>query len=563
MAGGKLSARQKMINMMYLVLTALLALNVSAQILEAFNSLRRSLKTSAETFGEKNRDTKEMIVEKVKEEMEQGNNKNKDLTTWVQEIEQESGGVIGYINGVNEKLSEIAGWDADVGEYTNMKETEVNYQYWMGVGGEYKNGGRGDGEAFNMREKLNGYVDWANKFIADHDTSGKSEYHFDQIAKDPAQDKNIPEDSEGKDKPWEYFTFHGTPVIANMAILEKFKLDVQEVHSELLNFVKERLGAVKFKIDSLILVDAPVSQVVAAGMKFETKLFVAATSKEAVPQFHGSGHVQSTDGGYAAIMSITAPGGFAKGKNEKEMSYSARAVVPDASGGEKVLNMNGTFKIRKPEVVITSASVQNLYWNCGNTINVDVPALGEFYDPRFKATSAKVLPSKSDKKKVTIVPTGKTCVLTVSSMTNGQNIKIDDVKYKVIKPPKPSIQLIVNGKEYNGASPISKKSSARVRLKADSDFKAALPKDARYMINRIDLLAQRSLGAPSKVASASGNGKDALKGVPVAIGNKLKSDAPGTKIYFKIDKVYRINFQNKKVEEKFGERDLYIGAVIK
>lgn len=53
MAGGNLSPRQKMINMMYLVLTALLALNVSAEILDAFKSLRDSLQESAESFAKK------------------------------------------------------------------------------------------------------------------------------------------------------------------------------------------------------------------------------------------------------------------------------------------------------------------------------------------------------------------------------------------------------------------------------------------------------------------------------------------------------------------------------
>ena len=43
MAGGNVSPRQKMINMMYLVLTALLALNVSAEILNAFKLVKDSL----------------------------------------------------------------------------------------------------------------------------------------------------------------------------------------------------------------------------------------------------------------------------------------------------------------------------------------------------------------------------------------------------------------------------------------------------------------------------------------------------------------------------------------
>ena len=54
MAGGKLTPRQKMINMMYLVLTALLALNVSQEVLNAFHLVNEGLQTSNGSLGEKN-----------------------------------------------------------------------------------------------------------------------------------------------------------------------------------------------------------------------------------------------------------------------------------------------------------------------------------------------------------------------------------------------------------------------------------------------------------------------------------------------------------------------------
>ena len=52
--GGKVSARQKMINMMYLVLTALLALNVSKEIIKAFNLIENSLDNSTKNIVQKN-----------------------------------------------------------------------------------------------------------------------------------------------------------------------------------------------------------------------------------------------------------------------------------------------------------------------------------------------------------------------------------------------------------------------------------------------------------------------------------------------------------------------------
>lgn len=54
MAGGKETPRQKMIGMMYLVLTALLAMNVSKDILDAFVIINEGLETTNTNFMQKN-----------------------------------------------------------------------------------------------------------------------------------------------------------------------------------------------------------------------------------------------------------------------------------------------------------------------------------------------------------------------------------------------------------------------------------------------------------------------------------------------------------------------------
>lgn len=554
-----------MINMMYLVLTALLAMNVSSQILEAFESLRKSLEKTEQKFEAKNDETREMIIAKVKEEMEQGNEKNKFIIGKTDEVYAKSDEIVEFMNKAIEELEVIAGKDPETGELHSMKEMELNYQFWMGAGKEQENEGRGAGAAIELRKKLTDYIDWANKFYMDLDTSGShgGKGPFDYMAIDPKDDPGVRDDHSAKQHPWEVFTFQSKPVIADLAMLEKFKVDVRETEFELLGALKARLGQVTFKIDSLIGRDAPVSQVVAAGMKFETELFVTMSSSEIKPEFSGSGSIKVDPSGNTAIMTLNAVGGFAKGQTEKKQSYWAKIKVPKTDGTMAELEVKKDFTVRKPEVQITSAAVQNLYWKCGNPLNVDVPALGDLYNPVFKASSAQTIKDPKDKRKVTIVPSGKTCVLTVSSNTNGQVIKIDDVKYNVVKPPKPVIHLMVSGREYNGVKPIPKKATCTVKLEADSDFKKALPKDARYAITKVDLKVQRSLGAPTKVGSYNGSGKDATKGIKVSLGNKLKSDGAGTKIYFVIDKIVRINFKGAKVPEKFTERDLTIGAVIK
>jgi hypothetical protein len=72
MAGGKVSPRQKMINMMYLVLTALLALNVSKEVLLSFQVIGDSLSRSASELNKKNDKEGSLIMEQVDKEVASG-----------------------------------------------------------------------------------------------------------------------------------------------------------------------------------------------------------------------------------------------------------------------------------------------------------------------------------------------------------------------------------------------------------------------------------------------------------------------------------------------------------
>ncbi|GAA3780946.1 gliding motility protein GldM [Corallibacter vietnamensis] len=68
MAGGKLSARQKMINLMYLIFIAMLALNMSKEVLSAFGLMNEKLTESNEAATQRNSDFMQGLAEKVSEQ---------------------------------------------------------------------------------------------------------------------------------------------------------------------------------------------------------------------------------------------------------------------------------------------------------------------------------------------------------------------------------------------------------------------------------------------------------------------------------------------------------------
>ncbi|MEZ4825997.1 MAG: hypothetical protein R3C61_06845 [Bacteroidia bacterium] len=393
MASGKMSPRQKMINMMYLVLLALLAINISAEILNAFETIKNKLNKSAQTALTNSESFMASMKEEINSEItNEGKRSNEGLLDTLDQIKGKTSALIGLLDNHIAKMTEIAGVNPETGQLEKKDETEKNLQYWMGLGKEQElNEGRGNGEAHKLHQELDGYtkylVDMYNAQLRDPKVP-KLKLEEEYLTQDPEQSTT----QDKQKKTWEFFTFEG-PVIANMATLEAMKLDIYEKEKNLLNLLNNRLGVVAFKADKVIAIDAPTATIVPAGLQFETKLFVSMSSSQIQPRFSsGSGSIKQEPGASMATLTIPASGGvIGAGKNEGVQSYTAAIQVPKATGGFETLNVEGKFTVRKPEIVITSAAVQNLYRNCGNDVNIDVPALGDQYSPRIEASQATVI----------------------------------------------------------------------------------------------------------------------------------------------------------------------------
>lgn len=557
MASGNLSPRQKMINMMYLVLTALLALNVSSEILDAFQSLEKSLGKSADSFGFKNEQMVKDINQTVADEMSVGDNRNEKYLVVTEEIAKKTINMVATLDQKMMDLNDVVGVDEATGYIEKKDETERNYNYWMGDD-DLANGGRGNGEAIKLKAELDQYVEWANGLLEKYDTKQKFS-KFEPIALEPKDDPTL--DEKAKKGSWEYFTFHNKPVVADLAMMQKYKLDVRQVESELLQLVRETVGGVVFKIDKLEAYSAPVSTVVPAGAFFETRIFPVMSSQSVDPEFSGQGMTVDPSGDFATMRIPASASVIGSGKNSGVQNYSAKIKVPRADGSFEELVYQGSFTVQQPEVVVRSEAVQLLYKGCANIVTVDVPMLGESYNPDFGgSTGGSILPSRSNKKKITIVPSARKFDLNVASNTNGQKIKVGNVKYNVIKPPKPRIAAYVNGKEYDGRTPLKRGQRVTIKVIPDSEFARTLPGDAKYKVGTVKMMLQTSMiGGAKTIASKSGN---VMSGITFTLNQAELKNARGAKIYFEVDEVYRVNFQGKSEREALSLIDkMIVGTV--
>ncbi|MEL6653296.1 MAG: hypothetical protein AAFQ87_21070 [Bacteroidota bacterium] len=556
MAAQKLNNRQKMINMMYLILTAMLALNVSSEALDAFVTFHDRLSVSATDANRANLETIDYIRGEVQDEIQnEGKKTNEGLLDTLAIIRQRTDRLVNLINAHSLKMTEIADFDPETNTFKRIDELEENYQYWMGEDDEASNR-RGNGAAYALRDSLDAYFGFVgglyNFFAADSQQA--------QLKR--MQDPAPTEEDEGKR--WEQYTFQG-PVVGNLGVLESLKLEMYQEEKRLLDQMMNRLGDYIFVPDKVVAITAPTAKIVPAGMQFETQLFVGMASSQMKPVFQsGSGRIELLDDGNMAKLKVNADGSrIPSGQNQYLQTYTATVKVPRRDGTFEELQIRDQFIVRKPEVVLKSLVVQNLYRRCGNTVSIDVPALGDQYDPVITATNAQVRNSEQSNKRYLIDPSGRNSIISVKSRTSNGIIEIDKLRYNVIAPPKPRMSVTINNRAFNGLADIPAGSRIKVKLAADSDFKALLDKDARYGAQSIVIRLKDGIQPARVVNTIPVNGLLSEREKRINLGTEAVRARPGSKIFITVEGVYRLNYRGEKIPENLSELDRTVSFTLR
>lgn len=560
MASGSLSPRQKMINMMYLVLTALLALNVSAEILQSFQTIADSLRKSSNEFGKENAQLAADIKKTIEDNA--GENKSSKDLKYIPALDIIKKETAKVINGIEEFRDDLfednVGGLADGSSTSNKRlkrldERDKNLTYWLGDN-EEANDGHGEGKATDLRNLLEDYIAWATKFEKEWLPKNQKAQGFPPIVQEPKEflPENDPNVGDLRSKTWEYYTFHGMPAVANLAILEKFKMDIRVIESDLLQMIRSQLNKLTFKLDQITAIEAPESKVVVAGMTYKTRLFVGAFSKEARPQFSGSGSIKNEQDG-TATMSLPARASVVpRGKVSGTQTYTASIRVAKADGGDTTMTIKGKFTVVKPSVTVRSVAVNKVYRNCLNKTEIDVPLLSNenLYNPKLTAQGGEVKTGKKNKQEVILIPTtgGNKMIVNVKSLTNGQLIEIDNLEFGVTDPPRPNVDLRPkdNTADANG--------TVGIKLYPDKDFVQLYPQDARYVIGSIRVLRRRGLGLAQPVGNIPAS---AVATSPTTSATLNSYGAKRGDTYaFEVEGIYRVNYQGARYKERFTKAEL-------
>ncbi len=517
MAGGaKETPRQRMINMMYLVLTALLALQVSNSVLEKFQFIDESLQHTVQVTSESN--TK--IIEGIKQKVQKDGNRPADLAILrkAEEVRRLTEAPMAHINKMRKHIAELAGGiDPETGTYPNGKDYDAQMNYTLGV-----EGGPKDGEAYKLKATLTEYVNKLNALV--------DSLNVEQIALDAKDIKQFANNPDQKNKDFAQLNFDHTPNVACLAVLSYLQSEVVQAEAKALERLAQKIGADQLKFDVITAYVSAESKYVAAGTKYYAEMFIAATSRNLVPVMTRNGSPIPVENGKGKIEFTASATNYDADGNSRQ-TYKGCITVPRPSGDTTICQEVEYFVV-KPVLQVQAAAVSALYLNCGNEINVNCPALGILYDPKFSTTSDAELIPGSKKGLVTIVPRGPKVALTVSS----GGAVLGTETFNVRKIPLPSVKLFVNGKPVDLKNGIPCSGTLDVKINPDESFRDFLPKDARYKASSVEIILVR--GKKGVYTNKFNTGKIDLNSVCTAF-------RPGDRMVVTVEKIQRMNFKDQ------------------
>lgn len=534
MAGGKETPRQKLIGMMYLVLTALLALNVSTTIIDKFVFLDDSLVRANQQTEDRN----VQILESIRSTVEETGNRESDMkiVNAAQEIREKVSEVNGKLTQVKEDIVSLTGGYMD----GHSPEYKGDAKYLMGKE-DYDKVGHymmpeeegGGGHGIEVKAILNDYAAFVNEKLKALGADASQLELFQPIAVDADEDPIYSADPNQKGKSFADLAFNDSPTPAGLATISEFQSRVLKYETSALDFLSGKVGAGDITFDRIVPMVKPESKYVAAGTKYSAKMFIAASSSGVTPKMTYNGKDIPVDASGQGLVEFTATASSFDKEGMARQTYKAAISVTMPGGRDTTFVDEIEYFVVKPTIQIQSQSVQALYFRCGNKLDVQVPQLGVAYNPSFSATNANTYESSTAKGQVTVVPTSpKEVELKVSSSGN----YIGSQKFGVRTIPAPTITPVTSQGPVNLKNGMSAR-TPRMQLAAipDESFKQFLPDDAKFRV------------AEAVVTLVSGGiGRGSINtGADVNLSQVLGNARKGDQLVIEIKKVQRQNFRGE------------------
>ena len=534
MSGGKETPRQKMIGMMYLVLTALLAMNVSKTVLHGYILVNESMERSRDNLLENNRRVTEAFQKSL-----DGNSGAKPYYNKALEAQKDMNEMVSYIENVKHNIYLNTEKPDDPKAADTMKLKNLvdgsfdNYDIptYVMLGSDPKSPISGPLTASELKDKfktlhskLVGMVDKMQKtdgehlFPADYDNLKKKLGSLE------------PESSGAKDDgiemTWEMENFYHLPEAAVIANLSKMQADVKNAEAEVLQVFSAASGKLSIKPDKLIAKVVAPSSYIQAGQEYVADIFLsAAFSKLGVGDMEVLIGVDSASAKAGATKGNSLPivDGMGKYKigtgAQGDQTYKGVIKFKKPDGTFEIYPFSETFKVAPPSVAVSADQMNVFYAGVVNPVHASAAGVSPadiLINP--VGCGVKYVQKGPGAYEFTFSGTGE-CNVTVSAKTkDGVKSQGPPIKFRV-KPLPPPVASV--GGKFGTVDMKKSELSTIGGVGANApgfDFKA------NYIVLSFDVTG--SIKGQTKFTSCTGNNLNS------DARNILSAAGTGAKIFF-------------------------------
>lgn len=339
------SPRQKMINLMYLVFIAMMALNVSSEVLDGFvlveDSLQNTISNSTrqntlvsnelETYYQTNPD-------KVREWYNKGvqvNRASEDVYNYVQELKER---IVKVADGKNGNVADIRHKD-DLEAASRVMLSPLN------------------GEGRKLREAIGSYSAMMSDLVKDPE---KRRIIEESLSTTPPRQTGI------NVRNWEESLFENMPVSAAITLLTKLQSDIRYAQGEVMTNLLNSVDVGDYRVNMVEAQVVPVSQIVMRGSAYEANIVLSAIDSTKRPSVYVNGRMLDAAANGRFVVPTSSTGTF---------PVEGYIEMPNSDGSVLRRDFRSEYFVTEPGATVAPTMMNILYAGIENPIRIAVPGI--------------------------------------------------------------------------------------------------------------------------------------------------------------------------------------------
>ncbi len=414
----KISPRQKMINLMYVVLMAMLALNVSSDVLHGFTLVSEKLDLSTQNAAS----TNQGIYDNFAEQMKSNPTKVKVWYDKAQYVKQMSDSLYNLAEELKVAIVKKSdGKEGDVHNIRNQEDLEAATSIMLAP-----NRGRGK----ELYDAVNSYRERITKMVTDKGQRKIIESNLNT---------EVPQKAKLEGKNWQEYMFESMPTAAAVTLLTKLQSDVRYAEGEVLHNLVSNIDVKDIRVNEVNAYVVPNSQTIVQGGRFSAQIFMAAVDTTNRPTIYvGGREIKSDHGIYETICNTTG-------------DFTLTGWIETLNGsGEKVRrDFSQKYTVIPPSATVSADIMNVLYAGYDNPMSVGVPGIPS---SRLRVSMTGGSFTQKGDGKYIARPTnvGGEAVITVAAETEGRVQEMGKFTFRVRKLPDPTAYIPVENDHFLG-----------------------------------------------------------------------------------------------------------------